>query len=469
MYFLEKLNSKTIFFIILSIALMIFNCSSPHAFNKYGTYSYQFLDAKTGKILLERNPQQLLMPASVQKLFTAYAALKILGPKYQFKTQLFYRGKIKKQTLFGDIIVKFSGAPDLTTKDITKLLSYIKKLGIKKITGNIIIDDSIFNNKHYPFGWVNEEQNLCHAAPISAITINKNCFQVGINEKNGQIKISHYNNLMPRLAIKGVKVITHEDRGFCPLELTGNNSNYYSLSGCYNRKFDSIISNLNIAIRSPEQNVKKVISSTLKSMNINFNKVTIYSQYKQSSIKLVGTVNSAPLHKILSTFLLKSQNYIGEILIKTIGNKVHKAPGSWYNGIKALKTTLQSIGISTENIHFADGSGYSRKNLMNAESLNKLLFAIYNDKSVKPYFEDFLPQSGKTGTLATRFTSQNFDNYDIRAKTGYMENTTSLSGYIKKKASNDIVFTLLANSIKGDSKKLKEEEEELIVKLIKKL
>ena len=47
---------------------------------------------QTGEILYEQNADELLVPASVNKVFTAYSALKKLKPNFTFKTQVFITG-----------------------------------------------------------------------------------------------------------------------------------------------------------------------------------------------------------------------------------------------------------------------------------------------------------------------------------------------------------------------------------------
>ena len=71
--------------------------------------------AKTGNILYQKNPNQLFVPASNLKLFTAIAGLLYLGPDYQFQTVIATDAEhITNGILEGNLYVKFSGDPDLT-------------------------------------------------------------------------------------------------------------------------------------------------------------------------------------------------------------------------------------------------------------------------------------------------------------------------------------------------------------------
>jgi serine-type D-Ala-D-Ala carboxypeptidase/endopeptidase (penicillin-binding protein 4) len=79
---------------------------------------YVLADAETGRILEQRNADQTFLPASVTKLFTAYAAIKILGPDYRFSTRL-YRGS-------SDLYLKGGGDPVLSANDLQSLARQLR-------------------------------------------------------------------------------------------------------------------------------------------------------------------------------------------------------------------------------------------------------------------------------------------------------------------------------------------------------
>src|SRR5262249_43139461 len=61
--------------------------------------SVQIAELDTGKVVLERNPQQPETIASVTKMFSTAAALHFLGPDYKFKTTFWRRGEVKEGLL----------------------------------------------------------------------------------------------------------------------------------------------------------------------------------------------------------------------------------------------------------------------------------------------------------------------------------------------------------------------------------
>src|SRR5207248_6271180 len=63
------------------------------------------VDAKTGKVVYERNADRLFAPASTTKLFTCATALGVLGPDFKFKTPVYRRGPVEEGRLRGDLVL----------------------------------------------------------------------------------------------------------------------------------------------------------------------------------------------------------------------------------------------------------------------------------------------------------------------------------------------------------------------------
>src|SRR5207237_6039462 len=78
---------------------------------EHGVVSLCVADAATGNIIYSTNEQMGLMPASNMKVFTAIAALDILGEDYRFKTEIGYCGKIMDSILYGNLFMVGYGDP----------------------------------------------------------------------------------------------------------------------------------------------------------------------------------------------------------------------------------------------------------------------------------------------------------------------------------------------------------------------
>jgi len=150
--------------------------------------SFALRDAENGEMIFEHNSSKSLSQASVMKLITTAAALELLGPDHIFTTTIGYTGKIRKGsgTLDGNILIKGGGDPSLGSdkfpgcyeKFMEKWVSEIQKLGIKKIRGRVIADDSYFDYKPVPPKWNWEDMGNYYGAGAYGISIFDNTLKI---------------------------------------------------------------------------------------------------------------------------------------------------------------------------------------------------------------------------------------------------------------------------------------------------
>ena len=149
------------------------------------------VDLTTGEILYAKGEFQRMRPASSEKMVTAIAALDMLGPSYTLNTQLLTAGTISGNTLQGDLYIKGSMDPLLSTADVTALVKQLKSLGIQRITGHIIADASFKDGDEYGWGWCWDDENpvlsplLCGGKPGLAASLSQALRKAGI--KTGSI------------------------------------------------------------------------------------------------------------------------------------------------------------------------------------------------------------------------------------------------------------------------------------------
>ena len=149
-----------------------------------------YVSDENGNLVYEYNGDKGLSTASTQKIFTSAAALETLGKNYQFKTTASYSGKISNGTLEGDFYITSTGDPTLGTwrwenykpeNFKQQLLEAIKKSGIKKISGNLIVDDSYFDFQSTPGGWPWNDLGNYYGAGTFGVNWRENQFDININ------------------------------------------------------------------------------------------------------------------------------------------------------------------------------------------------------------------------------------------------------------------------------------------------
>ncbi len=98
--------------------------------------------------LLSWRAGSAMNPASVMKLVTTYAGLELLGPSFTWDTPVYVDGTITGGAtggvLQGNLIIQGKGDPKLVLERLWLLLRRVQGLGIKTITGDILLDRSAF-------------------------------------------------------------------------------------------------------------------------------------------------------------------------------------------------------------------------------------------------------------------------------------------------------------------------------------
>ena len=144
-------------------------------------WGIEILDPTTNKVLLSVNADKTFKPASVLKVVTTAAALEKLGPDFRFHTGVYTSGILQPDgTLVGDVILVGRGDPNLMDTEgellqqsaLKELAEKLEALGIKRIQGNIVGDDSYFEYASHGRGWTDQDLKSIYGAPINALGIN---------------------------------------------------------------------------------------------------------------------------------------------------------------------------------------------------------------------------------------------------------------------------------------------------------
>jgi serine-type D-Ala-D-Ala carboxypeptidase/endopeptidase (penicillin-binding protein 4) len=85
-----------------------------------------------------------MQPASTMKLVTSVVALDQLGPNLRGYTELRSAARQDGAVLQGDLVLKGGADPDLGIAEFWALLQELRHLGIRSITGNLVIDRTLW-------------------------------------------------------------------------------------------------------------------------------------------------------------------------------------------------------------------------------------------------------------------------------------------------------------------------------------
>jgi len=419
----------------------------------YASVSLTVLDAKTGEQVFAGNPNMGLATASTLKTITSITAFNVLGPDFQYQTQLGYAGDIAADgTLNGDIIIKGAGDPTLgswryeQTKEghvLTLMADALRKAGIKKITGRIIGDDSIFGTQSTPEGWIWQDIGNYYGAGTSGLCWRENQFDIKLRTGvvGNPVGVSRTVPLMPYLSFKSELTNGSSGSGDNAYAFLPVGSKVMYLRGTY--AIDQEKKSISAALPDAAYDAALRLNDTLRSLGIIIGNepesaATLNAKNLQLPViaKNIATISSPALSKIVYWLNQKSINLYAEQLLKTIAWKQGRKPTT-ANGVDEVQKFWAAKGIDTRSLNIYDGSGLSPGDRVTTLTLARILQSAIKES----WFADF-------------YTSLPVYN-DMKMKSGSINNVLCYAGY-QTKNGRELCFSIMVNNFSGSSRGIKE-------------
>ncbi len=164
---------------------------------------------------------------------------------------------------------------------------------------------------------------------------------------------------------------------------------------------------------------------------------------------VLARATGAPLAQVVERVLAVSDNEAAEVLARHVGLAV-SGKGSSAAGTDAVVSTLRRLGVRTAGAEVYDGSGLSRKNRIDPDTLVDVLRLAASDDhpDLRPTVTG-LPVAGFTGSLAFRFSDTPGPGRGrVRAKTGTLTGVSALAGVATDLDGVPMVFALVADKVK---------------------
>ncbi len=432
------------------------------------------VDLAGGRVLVDENAGKSFVPASNMKLYTTAAALDQLGPTYRYRTRLYVDGPVRDGVLDGNLIVRGSADPSIGTHydastgrweaevDATLLFrdwaDSLRAAGISQIKGDIVGDDDVVDDEPLGHGWSWDDETYYYAAQLSGLSFNDNVVHLHVEAREpGEpakiwwdplnttyVEVRNRSRTMP--AGTAVDEGYHRLRGTNTVEVT---TEVPAGGGDVEE----------ITVENPTLFFTHVLRESLQQSGIavagdavDVDAISIKPDYFDGSLRRVATHASQPLSELVKIINKPSMNLFADMLLKTLATEFPRPedddyePGSAKLGIDVAMATYVKAGIDTSRIQIVDGSGLSHQNLITPDMTAALLRYMWThpDGAVRQAFYDSLPIAGVEGTLRDRFKNGPA-NQRVRAKTGSLSNTSSLSGYAESIGGTSLAFVMMSN------------------------
>jgi D-alanyl-D-alanine carboxypeptidase/D-alanyl-D-alanine-endopeptidase (penicillin-binding protein 4) len=405
-------------------------------------WGFVVYDTKTGKIVTSYNENAPLVPASTTKLLTTETAFSLLGTKYRWNTQLEYSGSVDGEgVLTGNLYIVGSGDPSLGGNRggaasygqiVTQYMDAIRDKGIKKITGDIIIQTAIFkeNKVTLPENIVWLEQ-ANYYLPVGTTK--------DINPRNEKMIVSQSNN--PFNQVKKYFYVSP-----------------YTNKMVYADLYEGAWVTTKVA-DPPAFLANKLRESLVK------NKIAITGKVTPKIVdrdpeprEVLSNYKSPSLAEIVAYTNQRSDNGYAEAILKSNGF-MKLGDQTTESGRIVVTDHLKATNFDIVGLNYMDGSGLSKAHTVTPISQVKFLTAMTKSPYYKEYL-DSLPIAGQTGTLKHMFLVNS--NGQIFAKTGTLNHVKCLAGYIKTRSNRTLAFSLLINNYAGSTAQVKDRMEQLL-------
>ncbi|MEW5928085.1 MAG: D-alanyl-D-alanine carboxypeptidase/D-alanyl-D-alanine-endopeptidase [Gemmatimonadota bacterium] len=419
-------------------------------------------DPSTGQAVYRRDADRHFVPASNLKLVVSAAAAHLLGPEFRYRTTVHAGGPLRDGTLAGDVVLFGRGDPTISgryfpsaTAVLDSLAEALHRRGVRRVAG-VTADESHFDSAYLREDWERYDLLWWYAAPVGALGFNDNSIDFRVEPGAGVGDPARIAGA-PRSAFwqlenRSRTVARGRPKTFDFDRVPGTNR--ILAYGEIPRGAEA--GTEYVAVVDPARVVGTVFREALERRGIRVDRVEVRvvsdpARSRAAGAPVLAEHVSPPLPQVIGPILGTSQNWFAEQLVKTLGREM-KGEGSWSAGLAVEREFLeQVVGVDSAAFVLRDASGLSSGNLVTPDMLVKLL-AWTRTSPRGALVRDALPVSGRSGSLRARLTDL---PGRVAAKTGYIGNVDSLSGFVTLADGREVAFSVIANASGLPSSRMK--------------
>ena len=368
--------------------------------------------------LVNHNGNRLRSAASLTKIATTLAALSTYGADYQFETKIYAVGEIKDGTLQGDLLVEGDRDPFFVWEEAIALGNSLQKLGIRKVTGKLIVNDKFY---------MNYKSKSLVAAELLLKSLNEKLWSAEVASQYLTLPLG---TLRPQIQIVGgVEVVEGEgEQGSRGAEEAGGAEGVEEQGSRGAEEAEGA--------GEAEGAVPRDTAS--------------HKGVGEQRVQLLVRHQSLPLGEILRQMNIYSNNEIAQMLADALG------------GASKVRSIAEEFAfVSSGDISLINGSGLGEENRIAPYAVCQMLMAIdrlLNSHSLSVV--DLFPLAGRdvVGTMQNRTIPTG-----TAVKTGTLDRVSALAGVIPTRERGNIWFAIINSG--SQTEFLRKEQDRLIQRL----
>jgi len=393
-----------------------------------------------GAPLLSLHAERPRNPASVMKLVTTVAGLEILGPSWSWNTPVYVEGTIREGTLHGNLYLQGQGDPKLVVERLWLLLRRVQSLGIRRITGDIVLDHSAFEVEPQDPGEFDGERLRPYNASPDALLLNfKSVLMTFVPDAAARVARVHYEPPLAGVALQATVALAPGGCGDyrSGLHIDVSDPNRIAFAGPYPASCGE--KTWPMAYADPASYGVRAVEGLWREMGGQLGG-RVQEGRVPAGLTPIFEFPSLPLAEIVRTINKYSNNVMAQQLFLTLSLQ-QTGKGTLARSRTILQDWWQLRLGASDPPSVSNGSGLSRTDHISAQALERLLQYVWFSP-LMPELLSSLPISGQDGTLKPdRWHARGF----AHLKTGSLRDVAAVAGIVHAGGGHRYVLVAIVN------------------------
>lgn len=387
-------------------------------------------------------------PASTMKLVTTYAALEMLGPTYQWKTEFYTDGTLSGGILNGNLYLKGGGDPKLNMEKLWLLMRDLRANGVRQVTGDLVLDRNYFLQPQLPeFNDDGNDENKPFLVKPDSLMVNLKALRFVARNDSGRVLVSVEPPIAKIRIDNQVKALPGKqcsgDVRYNPVpQADGSVSVTVSGQlgdGCSSQTYLSLLDHATYTAGA----VRAIWDELGGSIQGQDRLATV-----PKDAKVLARAFSPDLAEIIRDINKYSNNTMAQQLFLSLGAKYrNEADGDDAKAAqRVVRQWLAKKGITAPHLVMENGSGLSRAERVSAREMAGLLQEAWRS----PYSAEFIssmPIAGMDGTMRKRLKRTAMSG-EAHVKTGTLNTVRAIAGYSRDSNGNTWAVVAILNDPK---------------------
>jgi D-alanyl-D-alanine carboxypeptidase/D-alanyl-D-alanine-endopeptidase (penicillin-binding protein 4) len=385
-------------------------------------------------------------PASTMKLITTYAALELLGPTYQWKTEFFTDGTLRNGVLDGNLYLKGGGDPKLNMEKLWLMMRDLRANGVLKVTGDLVLDRGYFVHPQLPaFNDDGGDDNKPFLVGPDSLLVNLKAVRLIARAEGGQVNLAmeppiESIRIDNRVKVtKAAKCPSWPDVRYNPVTQFDGTTLIASgklPEGCSAQAYMSLLDHPGYAAGA--------VRAFWKELGGSIDGKDRLGEVPKNA-KLLARSFSPDLVEIIRDINKYSNNTMAQQLFLSIGARYRtEADGDDAKAAqRVIRNWLAKKGITAPHLVMENGSGLSRQERVSAREMATILQAAWQS----PYAAEFIasmPLVAMDGTMRKRLRRTALEG-EAHIKTGTLNTVRAIAGFSRDSNGNTWAVVAILN------------------------